>query len=478
MKRGVEGLGVSGRVDLPAEMATFICKRLKWGLERHWSEVTVDMSIEEAASVICGAIITGRSGKMGPGAVVGQGTPLETSLRKRVHADCDLAARAFRSGSESMSPSIIDHVLAAEQSDEARLEHIDAVLEAFRTQTSTNLAVFEAIKFHHTAVHDDYMGGTSSSARLEAYAEAAVEMGSKAWVKSGMTWMEGQVTDYFVKGGAKRHHIKAIKRARGPGYCQSIQGTGDEFNVMQDCVVSANVPVRLLDIGSCYNPFRTCPSASLMDVTAVDLYPAQPWDMGNVYACDFLDLEVGRHGAAPVFDDDDGVRRLRQLPGETFDVATISLVLSYLPTPEQRVAMLRKARDLLNRKSDPENGKYPGVLLLMEKASMIGINQRCSPYLRHWKDVISACGFQPITYQLLGEGRSKFHCFAYRASELAPDDLPILALKTKTEIEREGGGTRGGHGKGKGSGKSKGEDSTGETAEGEQKETPKPLLRL
>jgi hypothetical protein len=150
--------------------------------------------------------------------------------------------------------------------------------------------------------------------------------------------------------------------------------------------------------------------------------------------------------------------------------------------------MLCKARELLNRKSDAENGKYPGVLLIMEKASMIGINQRCSPFLRHWKDVISACGFQPITYQLLGEGRSKFHCFAYRASELAPDDLPNLALKTKTEIEGEGGGTRGGHrkgqgsgkgsGSGKGKGKGKGEDGTGETAEGEQKETPKPLLGL
>jgi len=441
MKRGAEGFGVSARMDMPVEMATFICKRLQWGLERHWSQVTAEVSIEEAAAVICETIITGRSGKMGPGAVVGQGVPLETSLRKRVHADCDLAARAFRSEGESMSASVIDHVLAAEQSNEARLEHIDAVLEAFRTHTSTNLAVFEAIKGHHWFLHDDYEGGTSSSARLDAYAEAAVEMGSKAWVKSGMTWMEGHVADYFVKGGARKHHIKAIKRARGAGYSQSSQGPGDEFDVMRDCVASSNAPVRLLDIGSCYNPFKTCPSASLMDVTAVDLYPAQPWDVGKVYACDFLDLEVGQHGSAPVFyDDDAGARRLRQLPGETFDVATISLVLSYLPTPEQRVAMLRKARDLLDRKSDAENGKYPGVLLLMEKASMIGINQRCAPYLRHWKDVISACGFQPITYQLLGEGRSKFHCFAYRASELVPDDSPTLALKTKTEIEREGGG--------------------------------------
>ena len=55
-------------------------------------------------------------------------------------------------------------------------------------------------------------------------------------------------------------------------------------------------------------------------------------------------------GCDPIVDTithDSPIAKLLKLPMDTYDVATISLVLSYLPSPLQRLQMLEKAWQLL-----------------------------------------------------------------------------------------------------------------------------------
>ena len=76
--------------------------------------------------------------------------------------------------------------------------------------------------------------------------------------------------------------------------------------------------------------------------TGVDLCPAND----SVYTCDFLTIEIGPPGSAPVSAPDDQTVLLG-LPAHSFEVVTMSLVLNYLPSPDHRELMISNARKLL-----------------------------------------------------------------------------------------------------------------------------------
>ena len=181
-------------------------------------------------------------------------------------------------------------------------------------------------------------------------------MGEKAWVKAGNEWIEST----------------ALNRCT----IDSKDTTMAELNTGIE-------KIRLLDVGSCYNPFECCSNASAFTVTALDLCPAKE----SVFLCDFLKVSVGVVGSAmntrliqqqkedcrehtPNFPtkarriDEDGRRipmdaeqkveavfnseqEIISLPAGSFDAVAMSLVLSYLPDPAQRREMLCKARALL-----------------------------------------------------------------------------------------------------------------------------------
>ncbi|KAF2366752.1 Methyltransferase type 11 [Trinorchestia longiramus] len=111
--------------------------------------------------------------------------------------------------------------------------------------------------------------------------------------------------------------------------------------------------VRVLDVGSCYNPLGRYPH---LLVTPIDLMPATQ----DVYKCDFLDVKVVNASEGcdlpPVEGQDAGVdRKIERLPSNYYDVVVFSLVLDYIPCPEARLRCCRKAHQLLR----------PGGLLLI-----------------------------------------------------------------------------------------------------------------
>lgn len=216
--------------------------------------------------------------------------------------------------------------------------------------------------------------------------------------------------------------------------------------------------IRLLDVGSCYNPFIKSPNADSFDVTALDLQPVN----STVFQCDFLKLEVGSSFRTQTIDgeivtasssnsSDEAVQsftRLLELPAEGFDAITMSLVLSYLPTPQHRREMISKARALLTNSnrtaleskkasaelnsSDDANGVsstcYPGVLVIAEKASIFGVNsgrkqsgEGCDSIhmtlRRSWINAICNEGFELLQYKDIVLTRHHVHVFAFKAVE-------------------------------------------------------------
>ena len=198
-------------------------------------------------------------------------------------------------------------------------------------------------------------------------------------------------------------------------------------DTLEKDLFSNNKRIRILDIGSCYNPFSSCLNAELFEVSAVDLYPMHP----SVFQCNFLDVEVGPKGSAPVTETQGNVSRCVRLPEGYFDAAVMSLVLSYLPTSEQRLSMIRKAQRLI---VTPEENcsirpHFAGLLLIVEKESIFksSSNQTVSgvsidnanggSLLQDWKEAISCTGFNLLKYSntMAADGR-KFHTFAFKTT--------------------------------------------------------------
>jgi hypothetical protein len=220
---------------------------------------------------------------------------------------------------------------------------------------------------------------------LDEYALAATETGRRGWVRAAQRWCHDNMRDFFHRGGAARAALKAAKRAHfsAAGAAMSDDDAAAALLAAQaalDAAVgrkpgSAAAPrLRLLDVGSCHDPWRVhadefearprpcAPACHILlhwvrtlqsthrthtraQVTALDLRPG----VDSVWRSDILALRVGPPGSPPVSEPPrapgDGAGVLRQLPRGGFHIVVLSLVLSYIPDPLART----QARALLLR---------------------------------------------------------------------------------------------------------------------------------
>lgn len=248
--------------------------------------------------------------------------------------------------------------------------------------------------------------------------------------------------------------------------------------------------IRLVDVGSCYNPFKHC---TAFDTVALDLCPTDP----SVYKCDFLNLEIGPEGTRPMsispprtsdkndvghesIDDTDTLLPsfksfsshpssqsaavsataatrgdteqqqiipaslesqahislfpalkqppcLLQLPRNSFDVVSMSLVLCYLPTPAERRLMVAKARQLLiEPDSDSPHPHKCGILVIFEKESILSRPHYNQALMSNWKQAIVDLGFDYVTYDLLSVqsgGTRRAHGFVFKTRQLTEADV-------------------------------------------------------
>ena len=372
-------------------------------------------------------------------------------------------------------------------------------------------AVFCDISTHHQSLGNsksksengkEWNKVIESSMSLPSYARAATEMGLKGWVRDSNQWMQDFALSFFRKNGARRDYIRHME-ATSTSSSSFEKGTSststswDELGLKRDLMVDKKI--RLLDVGSCYNPLASGASASAFDITALDLYPSNstsnshshskshPHDgdtetaiSNDVMQCDFLALDIGDEKSAQVTrlvpagvtarardkkETESEAKsaewtQLLELPAHSYDCVTMSLVLSYLPKPSQRISMIQKARKLLKNpppslsstssistnstsSTDAKDPHYSGLLLIVEKESIfgkdkeltMGLAQQPPDLLKQWKTAISGEGFRLVKYRRLvhkdenantnnnNKGKVTYsHAFAFRTTDTSPDE--------------------------------------------------------
>ncbi|TGZ32771.1 S-adenosylmethionine sensor upstream of mTORC1 isoform X1 [Temnothorax longispinosus] len=238
---------------------------------------------------------------------------------------------------------------------------------------------------------------------LQEYAASMQKLAVKCWadnnsdLRSGtycrMEWIKAQCKEYFLNGGREKYNkrerdinAKMTLSSVGP----SVEGRTRENNpsgTANGLRDSSERRISVLDVGSCYNPLSI---DDAFDVTAIDLTPT----VEEVYRCDFLNVAIG---GEKILSRD--TREIRQLPADFYDSVVFSLLLEYLPCPEQRYACCGNAYDVL---------KSGGILIVASPDSKhVGANAKL---MRSWRYALSRMGFMRIKYEKLRH----IHCLVFR----------------------------------------------------------------
>nr|XP_005310686.1 S-adenosylmethionine sensor upstream of mTORC1 [Chrysemys picta bellii] len=164
--------------------------------------------------------------------------------------------------------------------------------------------------------------------------------------------------------------------------------------------------IRLLDVGSCFNPFLKFEEFLTV---GIDIVPA----VESVYKCDFLNLQIQQPLQLAQDAIDAFLKQLKNpidsLPGELFHVVVFSLLLSYFPSPYQRWICCKKAHELL---------VLNGLLLIITPDS--SHQNRHAMMMKSWKIAIESLGFKRFKYSKF----SHMHLMAFRK----------ISLKTKSDL--------------------------------------------
>ncbi|XP_030372691.1 S-adenosylmethionine sensor upstream of mTORC1 [Scaptodrosophila lebanonensis] len=202
----------------------------------------------------------------------------------------------------------------------------------------------------------------------------------EALARSRIKWAINYITKYFYT-----ERIYMQKRQREQRLLASyteLEGVGCAF---------LEVPpdkLRVLDVGSCFNPFGSTP---YMDVTAIDLCPAT----SDVLQADFLSIAVDENLNEPVLKD----RTVQILPANYYDCVIFSLLLEYVPSSEQRLMCCQKAYELLR----PE-----GILVIITPDSQhVGKN---AGLMKNWRFALAKMGLLRVRFEKLPH----ITCMAFR----------------------------------------------------------------
>lgn len=227
--------------------------------------------------------------------------------------------------------------------------------------------------------------------RLKEYAEAMHQL-SNIWdnnntnqdlmARSRIKWTIEYCVSYFFS-----ERIYLEKRLRE----QRLLESWENYDCSQ-CQYLENIPekVRVLDVGSCFNPFR---KSQHFDVTAIDLCPATE----DVLKGDFLKIEVCRMAGGPKIIMENN--EVSKLPANNYECVVFSLLLEYIPSSGLRLQCCQKAYELL---------KYEGILIIITPDSQhVGKN---ASIMKNWRFTLGTLGFNRIKFEKLPH----ITCMAFR----------------------------------------------------------------
>ncbi|XP_055929631.1 S-adenosylmethionine sensor upstream of mTORC1-like isoform X2 [Argiope bruennichi] len=220
------------------------------------------------------------------------------------------------------------------------------------------------------------------------YSQAMMKLATEIWVGKDcrIEWSYRACMNFFYHGGlekflAREKKIKELSIIKGketPGISDDTRQNNFDFSTKRQ--------LKLLDIGSCYNPFS---KFSEFSCVAIDLTPATK----DVLPCDFLQAEIHMKSNAEVINDS----KLTFFE-ESFDIVVMSLVLEYLPAAEQRAIFCFKAWQLLQL--------YGLCIIITPDSKSLHHN---APMMKSWKTAFEKIGFKRVKYEKL----THLHCMAF-----------------------------------------------------------------
>lgn len=219
--------------------------------------------------------------------------------------------------------------------------------------------------------------------KLESYSEAMSKLSThwnqnSAKTENRITWTVNECLEYFDS------RIFTIRKKE-----ESILNVALNENLHIPEAVplyqrirddSCDKKLRLLDVGSCFNPFQS--HADSFDVTAIDIAPMKG---SGVLRMDFLKPNITDTEELKICHN-----RLRNLPRNYFDVVVFSLLLEYLPSPKQRIKCCKTAYDVLDNE---------GILTIITPDSKhVGSNAKL---MKNWRYTLALLGFNRIKFEKL-----------------------------------------------------------------------------
>jgi len=276
---------------------------------------------------------------------------------------------------------------------------------------------------------------------LQNYAASMYKLAKDCWTQNSsscrVSWCRTACNAYFQGGGLLKAIRKEEKRKKFEVIrSEDIEETAvvrEDINsfisglIVDDFWRVSDLENRyiLLDVGSCFNPFKELKE---FHVVAVDISPAT----SDVITCDFLNLDfdhtVEDISQYPLLDFEEKKSRVEGcLTAGTpvlsfFDIVVFSLLLSYFPDPLQRFQCCVNAHRML---------KQWGLLLIVTPDS--SCQNRHAAMMRSWKTALHQIGFVRCKYEKLPH----LHCMAFCKVGTMPSDLCLDELASNMYIPQD-----------------------------------------
>ena len=245
---------------------------------------------------------------------------------------------------------------------------------------------------------------------LKQYSEAMEKLATGPWAEQGsgrITWCVEVCDEYFSVGGALVKMIGKDLRRIGHDMPTLVP---IELLPNSDADIERTVyeafgarKWRLLDVGSCYNPFSRFDK---FEVTAIDITPAH----STVLTCDFLSVTISELSMKSKREVKEG-NDLHHIKAGSFDIVVFSLLLSYFPSTHQRLQCCINAHKALC---------LHGILLIITPDS--SHQNRHAGMTKSWKQCIEVLGFHRWKYVK----DTHLHCMAFRKTRIDIDYGPCL----------------------------------------------------
>ncbi|KOB71542.1 putative methyltransferase BTM2 [Operophtera brumata] len=260
----------------------------------------------------------------------------------------------------------------ANQDHQSLTQYIKGVHSSLRKTTSELGA--EKAWYEHCKNHDillkyaDYMQRLATTHWENNCASESSEASSR------IEWTAKYCTHYFIN----QEYVT---------YREKEQAIASKLNLNLEIKEIFSEPLKIIDVGSCYNPFRRYEN---FDVLAIDLCPAND----SVLQCDFLSVLIGTQTTI------EG-SKVVQLQHKSSDIVTFCFLLEYIPSSDLRISACERAYSLLR----------PGGLLIINTpdSKHVGAN---SKLMKCWRYTLAQIGFNRIKYEKF----KHMHCMAFRKS--------------------------------------------------------------